>query len=208
VGGVGHAVFASLEHFTREYGAVAVFLILALESLGAPVPGETLLIFAAVLARRGDISLPALMGFAWAGSMLGDNIGYAIGRYLGRRTVARYGAKIGVSAKRFRKVEEVFARFGSATVTFARFFAVLRQLNGVVAGTLGMPWQRFLLFNALGAALWVAVWVLGAYYLGAYVPQITAMARQIGVAGAVLAAVVLAGMVLIWLRHWRGSEDE
>ena len=78
----------------------------------------------------------------------------------------------------------MFARYGGATVTFARFFSVLRQLNGIVAGTLGMDWRRFLAFNSLGAALWVGVWVLGPYYLGEHAGKITALAHHFGRAGA------------------------
>ena len=136
-------LIAGLEHFVRDYGVFAVFPILALEALGAPLPGETLLIFASVLVGRGEMSLPALLIFAWAGSVLGDNIGYAIGRTVGRATISRYGAKIGLNEARFKAVEDVFLRYGSTTVVFARFFSVLRQLNGIMAGTLGMNWRRF-----------------------------------------------------------------
>lgn len=196
---------AGLEHFVRDYGVVAVFVILTLEALGAPVPGETLLIFAAVLVGRGDMSLPKLLILAWAGSVLGDNIGYWIGRKLGRAAVSRYGAKIGLDAARFDAIEGVFARYGGATVAFARFFNVLRQLNGIVAGTLGMDWWRFLLFNAAGAALWVGLWVLGAFYFSEHISDITQAARHLGIAGGILAAVALiGGLVFLWRRLHRG----
>ena len=174
---------AGLEHFVRHYGVVAVMVVLAFEALGAPLPGETLLIFASILAGRGEMSLPALLIFAWAGSVVGDNVGYLIGRSLGRAAVARYGAKIGFTPARYNAVEQVFAKYGAATVAFARFVNILRQLNGVVAGTLGMNWWRFLLFNALGGALWVATWVLGAYYLGEHASSIAGLARHVGVIG-------------------------
>ena len=154
----------SLEPFVRQYGVLAVSLILALESLGAPVPGETLLMFASVLAHHGEISLPALLIFAWAGSVLGDNVGFLIGKTICRATIVRYGAKIGLTEARINSVEETFSRYGPATVMFARFFPVLRQLNGIVAGALRMPWWRFLLFNAIGAAMWVGVWVSVVYF--------------------------------------------
>jgi len=160
---VGHLV-AGLESFVHHYGVFAVFLIVAIEALGAPVPGETLLIFSAVLVGRGEMSLPSLLIFASAGAVLGDNIGYAIGRTLGRGTILRYGKKIGLTDARFATVENIFRRYGSTTVLFARFFNILRQLNGIVAGILGMSWLRFLLFNALGGVLWVTVWVLAATY--------------------------------------------
>ena len=92
---------SGLEHFVRGYGVAAVTVILTLEALGAPVPGETLLVFSAVLAARGEMSLPALLVCAWMGSVLGDNIGYWIGRRLGRAAVTRYGTRIGITAERF-----------------------------------------------------------------------------------------------------------
>src|ERR1700758_1926934 len=103
----GHLV-VGLEHVVREYGVFAVMLILAVEAIGAPVPGETLLIFASVLAGRGEMSLPALVVFAWAGAGLGDNIGYAIGKSFGRAAILRYGAKIGLNDARFRSIESIF----------------------------------------------------------------------------------------------------
>ncbi|MGH6864246.1 MAG: DedA family protein, partial [Methylocella sp.] len=88
-------LLGNLEPFVHTYGAAAVMVILTFESLGLPLPGESLLILASVLAGRGELSLPPLMLGAWAGAVLGDNIGYLIGRRLGRAIVLRYGAKIG-----------------------------------------------------------------------------------------------------------------
>jgi membrane protein DedA with SNARE-associated domain len=123
---------AGFEGFVRHYGAIAVMPILAIEAVGAPVPGESLLIFASVLAGRGEMSLSALLAFAWAGSVIGDNAGFLIGRKLGRGTVLRYGAKVGLTDERFSRIESRYIRYGYATVLFARFFSVLRQLNGVM----------------------------------------------------------------------------
>lgn len=131
---------AGLEGFVRHYGAFAIMPILAIEAVGAPVPGESLLIFASVLAGRGEMPLPALLASAWLGSVVGDNLGYLIGRKLGRATVLRYGAKVGLTAERFSGIEATYIRYGYATVLFARFFSILRQLNGVLAGMLGMSW--------------------------------------------------------------------
>ena len=195
----------SLEQFVRDYGVVAVTVILALEALGAPLPGETLLIFASVLAGRGDMSLPALLICAWAGSVLGDNIGYVIGRRLGRAAVTRYGARIGLTAPRFDAVEQVFARYGAVTVAFARFVNVLRQLNGIVAGTLGMPWQRFLMFNALGAALWVSLWVLGTYFFSEHIAVIAALARRFGILAAAMVAVALLVALVVFVQRRRNA---
>jgi membrane protein DedA with SNARE-associated domain len=193
-----------LEPFVRHYGVFAVSLILTFEALGAPVPGETLLIFASVLARRGEMSLPALLVFAWAGSVVGDNIGYVIGRTLGRATISRYGAKIGLSDARMSAIESLFARYGSATVLFARFFSILRQLNGIVAGTLGMSWWRFLLFNAIGAALWVAAWVFAGTYFTAHTAFIARLAHQ-RAAAVVLGIICIILVVTLLVRHLRGA---
>lgn len=168
----------TLDLFVRHYGAFAVGLILAIEALGAPAPGESLLIFASVLAARGEMSLPGLLFSAWIGSVTGDNIGYAIGRTLGRATISRYGEKIGLTKERMGAIEGVFRRYGGATVLFARFFNILRQLNGIVAGTLEMPWWRFLFFNAVGAALWVAAWVAAGTFFSEHLKDVRRLAHH------------------------------
>ena len=175
---------AALGPWIHDYGVAAVFLILTFESLGMPLPGESLLIVAAVLAGRGEISLPGLVFSAWTGSVIGDNIGYLGGRMLGRRLVWRYGAKIGLSAERLNKIEKIFARYGPVTVVFARFVNVLRQLNGVIAGTMNMDWWRFLTFNAFGGALWVLAWVAAGLCLGSHGASIAALLHKAGLLGA------------------------
>jgi membrane protein DedA with SNARE-associated domain len=196
---IGH-IAAALEPFVRHYGVFAVSLILAFESLGAPLPGETLLIFASVLAQRGEMSLPALLIFTWAGSVIGDNIGYLIGKTICRKTITRYGAKIGLTDVRLNDAEKIFSRYGSATVLSARFFPVLRQLNGIVAGALGMPWWRFVAFNAIGAALWVGTWVFIATYFSGQTASL-AHNTQAVVAIAGMGLVIL--LVSLFVRHLR-----
>ena len=191
-----------LEQFVRAYGAAAVLVIIMLEAFGMPLPGETLLIFSAALASRGEMSLPSLLICAWAGAVIGDNVGYGIGRTLGRATVARFGGKVGLTEERFRWIEGLFARYGALTVMFARFFNILRQLNGIVAGTLGMSWWRFLVSNAVGAALWVLIWMLGAFYISQHASILAKAAHHIGVAGGLAAAAaIVAAAFTLW--HWR-----
>jgi membrane protein DedA with SNARE-associated domain len=196
---------ADLETLVRHYGVFAVSLILAFEALGAPVPGETLLIFASVLAQRGEMSLPGLLIFAWAGSVVGDNVGYLIGRTLGRATIARYGAKIGLTDARISAIERIFSRYGSATVLFARFFSILRQLNGIVAGTLRMPWWRFLLFNAIGAALWVAVWVFTTTYFAGHTAVISRLAHHTEAVATIVVIVCIITVISLVVRRLRGK---
>jgi membrane protein DedA with SNARE-associated domain len=150
-----------------------------------------LLIVAAILAGRGDISFSSLFFAAWAGAVIGDNIGYLIGRMLGRNLLRRYGGKIGLTAERLHKVEAVFAHYGPLTVGFARFLNVLRQLNGVVAGTLEMDWRRFLVFNALGGALWVLVWTIIGFYLGVHGANIEAVVHRLRFLGTISVLIAL-----------------
>jgi membrane protein DedA with SNARE-associated domain len=196
-------LIAGLENIVRHYGAFAVTPILAIEAIGAPVPGESLLIFASVLAGRGEMSLPALLIFAWVGSVIGDNLGFLIGRKLGRKTVLRYGAKVGLTNERFSKIEITYVRYGSATVLFARFFSILRQLNGIVAGILGMSWWRFVLFDAVGAALWVTVWVFLPAYFSEHLAFIVTLAHHKIVVVSFLIAVGLILVVAFFIRRMR-----
>jgi membrane protein DedA with SNARE-associated domain len=194
---------AGLEGFVRHYGAFAVIPILAIEAVGAPVPGESLLIFASVLAGRGEMSLSALLVSAWVGSVIGDNLGYLIGRKLGRTTVLRYGAKVGLTDERFRGIESTYIRYGYVTVVFARFFSVLRQLNGILAGILGMSWWRFALFDAVGAALWVMVWVFAPAYFSEHLTVIIALAHHTKVVVSVLVAAGLTMVLGYFIRRVR-----
>jgi membrane protein DedA with SNARE-associated domain len=194
-------VLGMLEPWIHQYGVAAVFVILTLESFGVPLPGESLLLVAAVLAGRGEIAFSSLFFAAWAGAVVGDNIGYLIGRFLGRNLLLRFGKKIGLNDERLRKVEEVFARYGPLTVGFARFVNVLRQLNGIVAGALQMDWRRFLIFNALGGALWVLVWTAAGYYLGSHGSEIAALAHKVGFAGAIAVVVALIAILAYKYRH-------
>ena len=185
---------AGLEGFVRHYGAFAVMPILAIEAVGAPVPGESLLIFASVLAGRGEMSLSALLASAWVGSVIGDNLGYLIGRKFGRGTVLRHGAKIGLTEERFSGIESTYIRYGYAAVLFARFFSILRQLNGILAGVLGMPWWRFALIDSIGAALWVMVWVFAPAYFSEHLTVIIGLAHHTKV---VVSVLVGAGLILV-----------
>jgi len=194
-------LFENLAPYIHHYGAVAVTVILTLESIGFPLPGESLLIFASFLAARGEISLPLLMLSAWAGAVSGDNIGYLLGRRFGRGIILRYGARFGINAERLGKVEAVFARYGALTVAFARFLNVLRQLNGVVAGMLRMDWKRFLFFNALGGAIWVLVWSSAGFYLGKHVSNLGVVAQKLEHGGALLSVGVL--LIALLYAAWR-----
>lgn len=138
----------------------AVFVTILLESFGLPLPGESALIAASAAAGAGATRLPFVFLAAWAGAVIGDNIGYVIGRRYGQSLVARYGGRVGLTPERYARVEAVARKYGAVMVVFARFFVVLRQFNGLVAGSTGMPWVRFLIANIIGAAAWAGFWTM------------------------------------------------
>lgn len=158
--------FHWVEATLHQYGLPVIFGDLFFESLGIPLPGETLLLLAGTLAAKGDLALVPLWLTAFVAAVAGDNAGYLIGRRLGRPAVLRWGGRVGLTEARLSRVEDLMHRRGVLIVAGARFVAVLRQLNGLAAGTAGMHWARFLVGNVIGAALWVSVWVLAAYGFG------------------------------------------
>jgi membrane protein DedA with SNARE-associated domain len=117
---------------------------------------------------------------------------------LGHKALLRFGGMVGLKADRLQKMEAIFARYGALTVAFARFFNILRQLNGVVAGSLEMDWRRFLVFNSLGGALWVVVWTIAGFYLGKHGADIAAVVHKLGLFGVIFVSVALI-IVLIYM---------
>src|ERR1700735_4381484 len=198
-------VLHTLEPTLNQYGYLAVFGLVLIEDFGVPVPGETVLILGAVYAGTGRLSivLVALLGFL--GAMLGDNIGFAIGHFGGRRLIERYGRYVFLTPERFDQASRFFDRHGGKIIVVARFVEGLRQANGIIAGTSGMRWRRFLIFNAIGAVLWVGLWAsvgdLAGNHVGAIYHDITHYALYVLIA----LVVVILGLVL---RHVRRRRDK
>jgi membrane protein DedA with SNARE-associated domain len=168
----------ALSHVLARYGYLAIFLLVMMEDFGLPTPGETALIAAAVAAaspsrhHAAGLNIWGVVAAGFLGAVIGDNIGYAIGHFGGRRLVLRVGGNVGMTDERLKHAEGFFHRFGDAIVVGARFVEILRQLNGIIAGTMGMHWATFLAYNALGAALWVGTWSAVGYFAGEHLPQI------------------------------------
>jgi len=208
------SLMTDAEGYIKAHGPITVGAVIFFESFGAPLPGESLLVLSGVLAARGEISLVGLMIWAWLGAVAGDSVGYWIGRKLGRTLLIHHGSRVGMTQARFEKVEAVFSRYGPIAVAFARFFDILRQLNGLVAGTAGMPWPRFLLFNVIGGFLWVGTWGFGAWYFADHATSFSAVMRHLGpwgIASAVAAAIVVVGGVVLLanrLARRTGSADK
>lgn len=182
------------------WGYVVVFLGAALESaafLGLLVPGESLVIVSGVLAAAGLFELPTLIAAVSAGAVIGDSIGYELGRRLGRPWLLRRGARLGFRRERIAAVDEFFTRHGGKAVLIGRFIGFLRALAPFVAGSSRMPYQRFLAYNVAGGVLWTVACVLLGYFVGAAWPIVE---KWVGRAGLVLGLAVVAAAAW-WLRR-------
>jgi membrane protein DedA with SNARE-associated domain len=153
-----------IDKYVAAYGAAAIFVVVCLESFGAPLPGETGVIAAALLAVRGDLSIAAVFIAVFCGAVAGDSTGYLIGRFGGRHLLERFGPYVKLTPERLAAFEAQFARKGFYLVMVARFVPLLRQLNGLIAGAMNMPWHRFIVAQAIGALLWTSVYTLGPYF--------------------------------------------
>ncbi len=165
-------VLRSLEPALDHYGYLTVGGLVLLEDFGVPVPGETILVLGAVYAGTGRLSpfVVALVGFL--GAVLGDNIGFAIGHFGGRPLIERYGRYLLITPKRLDAGTGFFDRHGAKIVIAARFVEGLRQANGILAGISAMHWARFLAYNVIGAALWVALWTSVGYFSGSHIDTV------------------------------------
>jgi membrane protein DedA with SNARE-associated domain len=194
--------------YLHQYGYWAVLAGILGENFGLPLPGETLLIAAAVLASQGDLNIITLLLFAWTGAVIGDNIGYAIGRFAGQRLLLRYGYYVGITEARLEWVHGFFQRFGGGIVIAARFFELLRQLNGIAAGVSTMSWWRFLLYNSLGAALWVGFWGILAFSLGSHLTEYLMLFKRFEVYLVVALLIAAAfGLYRLW-RQTSSAKDK
>ncbi len=180
----------SIHQFLAEYGYWALALLIGLESMGIPLPGETVLIMASIHAGDRGGNIGAVIAAATAGAILGDNLGYLLGRQLGFRFLLHYGKRLGFSDARIKLGQYLFMRHGTKVVFFGRFVAVLRCLAAFLAGVNQMRWPRFLVANAAGAIVWASIVGLGAFSFGRAFHQI---------AGPIsLAAFILALIAVIW----------
>jgi membrane protein DedA with SNARE-associated domain len=163
-----NALSPTLQH----YGLWAIGLLITLEDFGIPAPGETILIAGAIYAGAGRLNIVAVGVVGFIAAIIGDNIGFAIGHFGGRALALRWGKYVFLTEERLNKAENFFDRRGAIVITFARFVEGLRQANGIIAGITGMHWLRFLIFNAIGAALWVGTWVSVGYFAGDHIGTI------------------------------------
>lgn len=157
---------AELHHLFETYGIWTVAIIVGLESLGIPLPGEAVLIIASIYAATHDGNIAMVIAAATIGAIVGDNIGYLIGREFGYPLVLKFGSYVGLTEGRIKLGQFLFQKHGGKVVFFGRFFAVLRFLAALLAGINRLPWPRFLVANALGGLVWASIVGMSAYTLG------------------------------------------
>lgn len=198
------SLVGAIQPYLEHFGYPVLFVIVLIESFGVPAPGQTLLITTALLAAAGKLNIVVVLLTAFAAAITGDTIGYVIGARGGRRLLLRYGHHIGLTRRRYRRLHIRFNRHGVWFVLFARFFDFLRQVNGLLAGSVDMPFLRFVLFNNIGAALWVGLWGLGAYFIGRSLTSWLSRYEAVVTWVVVVLAVISLLSAAVWaLRRWR-----
>jgi membrane-associated protein len=194
-------IFHLLRESLAQYGYWAVAAVLLLENAGIPVPGEAVLLTASFLAfSEKRLSLPYIILTGTGAATLGDNLGFLIGYYGGRRLLARYGAILRLRASTVERGEALFAHYGAATVLMARFVAGLRVIAGPLAGVLRMHWRKFVLFNFIGAVLWVTAISCAGFFFGRHWQRLMQVFRTVNLGFLVLGALAV---LVIWWRATR-----
>jgi membrane protein DedA with SNARE-associated domain len=199
-----------VEHFIEHHSSwalVLLFALVAVESAGIPVPGETALIACGVLASQDRLNIVAVIAVAATAAIVGDNIGYWIGRKGGRRVLERWGPVSKHARRVLPRAERIFAKHGGKTVFFGRFIAFLRITVAWLAGISHMPWWRFFLYNAAGGIIWATLVGLVSYYLG----DAAASAIQtygLYAAGGIVVVVIAVVLILRWWERRMLASDE
>ncbi|HYM78726.1 MAG TPA: DedA family protein [Candidatus Dormibacteraeota bacterium] len=198
-----HSILDLLRNAVAQYGYWAVGGVLLLENAGVPVPGETILLLASFLAySQHELQLGWIIVVATIAATLGDNLGFALGYYGGRSLLARYQSLFRIRNATLERGERLFERYGAATVLFARFVFGMRIIAGPMAGVLRMRWRAFLIFNFIGAGLWVTVIAGAGYLFGRHWERLERIVKRFDVA---VAIVVLLGAAFYWWRNRRAK---
>jgi len=194
---------AQMEPVLERYGYPAIFLAILVEGVGLLAPGQTLLVVGAIAAAKGEFNIAWVLACALVAAVLGNSLGYLLGRWCGRPLLG----KLKVSKKHLRRVEGYFTRHGKWVVLIARFVDGLRQLNGVVAGMMKMPWKVFTVFNILGAVLWTGTWGLGAYFLDKDIAAMNLAMHRIYPWAVALSLLIFLALMVYLLRDRQAGEN-
>ena len=194
-----------MQHLLDVAGSFAYVVVLigvGIESMGVPVPGETVLVLGAVLAGQGKASAAGIALAGWTGAVAGDNIGYLVGRRYGARLTTLPAIRRVFDERRAALAQRFFRRRGWLAVFLGRFVAILRIFAGPLAGMNGMPWRVFVVANASGGAIWVGIVVAVGVLVGNNAETIVSRAGYAGLGGAVLVAGAAYG-----LHRWRTARE-
>jgi len=194
-------VLAALINVPPNVGYPVVFGLIAIETMGVPVPGETALIAAALLAHHGQLDIVPLIVIASLAAIIGDNIGFAIGRRGGRRVFAAPGPLHEYRLKVLEHGEPFFAKHGPKAVFLGRWVSGLRIASAWLAGINNMSWPTFLFWNALGGIAWATSIALGVYLLGDIAEKVISTAGPVAAAVGVIALIG----VVVWHRRRAGA---
>jgi membrane protein DedA with SNARE-associated domain len=201
-----HVAALDLAHLLAIYGYWAVLVAVGIESTGIPFPGETSLLVAAVYAGTTHrLIIVGVIAAAAAGAILGDNLGFWVGREGGFRLLRRYGTYIRLDERKLKLGQYLFRRHGAKVVFFGRFVAVLRAWAAFLAGTNRMPWRRFLPYNAAGGIVWATIYGTGGYFLG---KNVNRLAGPVGIATVIIAAIIIIIFLVVLKRNEKRLEEE
>lgn len=183
----------TIKPLIAQHGYLAVFCIVALESSGIPLPGETALVLAALFAgATGLLDIKLVIALAAAGAIFGDNFGFWAGRRFGLPLLLRHGGKLGLTDDRIKLGQYLFDNHGAKIVFFGRFIAVLRIFAAFLAGVNRYGWAQFLFYNASGGVVWALIFGLGGFAFG------DAFERVAGPMGRIVLGLVVGGVAIGW----------
>ncbi|MEI6430064.1 MAG: DedA family protein, partial [Pseudanabaena sp. ELA607] len=190
----------TIQEWAHQYGYGLVFFGIMLENAGIPLPGETITLVGGFLAGSGELNYSLVLASAVGGAILGDSMGYWLGRWGGMGALEKIGKLFRLPLAELEEARERFRGNADRAVFFGRFIAVLRIFAGPMAGISGMPYGRFLVFNALGALLWGTIMVTLAYFAGRFVPLATLVTVVLRF-GVIAFGVVALWFGAVWLRQ-------
>ncbi|WIG60826.1 MAG: DedA protein [Ktedonobacterales bacterium] len=192
----------------ETYGYWAILCAVMIESTGVPFPGETALLAGAIYAGATDrISIAGVIAAAAVGAIIGDNFGYAIGRYGGYPLIRKIISILHIDSRTLTYAQRFFDLHGDKTVFIGRFFALLRTWAALLAGVNQMRWRRFLFWNALGGIIWAFVFGLLGYFLGNNINLLDDVLRIFGIGGIIGFIAFAIIVIILWLRYRRRDEE-
>ncbi|HTV55983.1 MAG TPA: DedA family protein [Terriglobia bacterium] len=197
---MAHHVYITLANFFAHYGYWTIFVTVLVENIGLPAPGDTVVLFGGFVARHGALKLVWTILIAIGAAVLGQCLGFAIGRLGGEPLIQKYRRKLLIPQTRYDRAQEIFLKNAAWAVFIARFIVVLRELAGLLSGVFGFPLSRFLLFNIGGAVVWsVSMSCLG-YFLSISWRQLLHFVSRMNILA--LALFGVAAVIIVW-RQWK-----